>query len=131
MCVKYLLTCKPHVCFNGGVGGSRGINYDHRIISMEKRYEYKSRPTANKLPCCECGKPTQPPSGNWNAQRVVLCDSKKCRRLRKSALQRERRRQQVMQFIKAKCEAEMAASPMPVGVRKNNPKKSAFFGQKV
>jgi len=36
-----------------------------------------------------------------------------------------------MEFIKAKCEAEMAANPMPVGVKKNNPKKSAFFGQKV
>lgn len=43
--------------------------------------------------CIECGKPCMAPRGNLNANRVSLCKSKKCRRIRKTILQRERRRQ--------------------------------------
>lgn len=53
-----------------------------------------------KLTCCECGKPTRAPKGNWNARKVVLCKSQTCRRKRKTALQKERRRQKELDSLK-------------------------------
>jgi hypothetical protein len=43
--------------------------------------------------CCECGGPCKAPRGNWNARRVALCQKITCRRKRKTALQKERRKQ--------------------------------------
>lgn len=43
--------------------------------------------------CIECKRPCKAPRGNFNAQRVSLCKRKKCRRDRKTALQREARKQ--------------------------------------
>ena len=55
-----------------------------------------------KCPCVECGQPTTLPKGNWNARAVVLCESKKCRRKRKTALQKERRRQMTLTLLESK-----------------------------
>jgi hypothetical protein len=43
--------------------------------------------------CVVCGKPAVAPRGNWNKKRVTLCASADCRRIRKTALRRESRRQ--------------------------------------
>jgi hypothetical protein len=43
--------------------------------------------------CIVCKKPAHSPKGNFNAKRVTLCKSVKCRHLRKIELQRARRAQ--------------------------------------
>jgi hypothetical protein len=43
--------------------------------------------------CIVCKKPCFAPRGNFNTQRVSLCKDKKCRRQRKTELQREARKQ--------------------------------------
>jgi hypothetical protein len=50
----------------------------------------------NNSHCCECGRPCRAPRGNWNAKSVSLCSSVVCRRKRKSALQKERRKQKTL-----------------------------------
>lgn len=49
--------------------------------------------------CVECGKPCMAPRGNFNASRVSLCKSPRCRRMRKTKLQKDRRRQQILAFM--------------------------------
>lgn len=49
--------------------------------------------------CCVCKKPAMAPKGNFNAQRVTLCKRAKCRRLRKTKLQKERRRQKELELF--------------------------------
>jgi hypothetical protein len=84
-----------------------------------------------KLPCVECGKPTAPPKGNWNAQRVVICKAKKCRRQRKTALQKERRRQMLINFEASAAKIGRAVT-IAKGKRKPTPaQKRAFYGQGV
>lgn len=46
--------------------------------------------------CVECGEPAFAPKGNFNINRVTLCESKKCIRQRRSALQKERRKQKAL-----------------------------------
>jgi hypothetical protein len=43
--------------------------------------------------CAICKEPCHAPKGNWNINRVSLCHRTKCRRQRKTELQREARRQ--------------------------------------
>lgn len=43
--------------------------------------------------CIICKAPATAPRGNWNAHLVTLCGKKSCRRLRKTQLQKERRKQ--------------------------------------
>lgn len=43
--------------------------------------------------CSECGKPCMAPRGNFNAQKVSLCSTGNCKRRRKTALQKNRRKQ--------------------------------------
>ena len=43
--------------------------------------------------CVVCKKPAHSPKGNYNARRVTLCNSVKCRHQRKIELQRARRAQ--------------------------------------
>ena len=49
--------------------------------------------------CIECGKPAMAPKGNFHAKSVTLCKRPQCRRRRKTALQKERRKQKIMKFI--------------------------------
>ena len=44
--------------------------------------------------CEVCKRPCVAPRGNFNAQRISLCQRPECRRRRKTELQKERRRQQ-------------------------------------
>lgn len=60
------------------------------------------------------------PQGNFNAQRISLCNKRKCRRQRKTELQRAQRRQKMLALPFAKF-------PKP----KPNPKKRKFFGQTI
>lgn len=81
--------------------------------------------------CVECKKPCMAPRGNFNANRVSLCKSPKCRRSRKSALQREARKQK---------ELLLPAMPTPTvrGCKVRKPSKATkaerkrkFFSQVV
>lgn len=47
--------------------------------------------------CAQCGQSCPLPAGNWNLAKVALC-SKKCKRERKTKLQRDRRSQLIMDF---------------------------------
>jgi hypothetical protein len=86
-------------------------------------------PMKNKSPCVECGKPTTPPKGNWNAKAVVLCHRAKCRRKRKTALQKTRRSQRLIEFL-TKPEAEKLITRIPLPKKKpTSAKKRAFYGQ--
>ena len=48
--------------------------------------------------CVICKTPANAPAGFSNVNKVTLCRSKKCRRTRKTCLQRERRRQMVFKL---------------------------------
>jgi hypothetical protein len=50
--------------------------------------------------CVVCQKPCRAPRSNFHAKSVSLCKKAKCRRIRKTQLQKERRRQTEMKFIK-------------------------------
>jgi len=49
--------------------------------------------------CCVCAAPCAAPRGNFNAKKVSLCGKKKCRLQRRSELQRERRKQIIMNVL--------------------------------
>jgi hypothetical protein len=89
--------------------------------------------------CCECGKACRAPRGNWNAQRVSLCSSKVCRRKRKSALQKERRKQTVLPLglaadapigapLKRARQSSVKSRVGRLGTRKDSRRKTKFFG---
>lgn len=67
--------------------------------------------------CSECGRPCKAPTGNWNARTVVICRLKKCKRARKTALQRERRKQKELFPLEARKR-----------VKKDSQRKLKFFG---
>ena len=46
--------------------------------------------------CEVCKKPAMAPEGNFNAKKITLCRNPKCHRRRKTELQKERRRQQLL-----------------------------------
>lgn len=70
--------------------------------------------------CSECGRKCMAPKGNWNAKRVVICKLQKCRRARKTALQKQRRKQKELFPVK------------PAGPRKkDSQRKLKFFGSLV
>jgi hypothetical protein len=48
--------------------------------------------------CIVCKKPARSPAGFSNVNKVTLCRSKKCRRFRKTVLQRNRRRQMMLKL---------------------------------
>lgn len=60
--------------------------------------------------CCVCKEPANAPRGNFNAKRVTLCKKKRCRRQRKSELQREQRRQKNLPGLLEKKKARSRCS---------------------
>jgi hypothetical protein len=58
----------------------------------------KMKHETNNSHCVVCKKPCCAPRGNWNANSVSLCKSKKCRTQRRTELQRKRRKQKLMAF---------------------------------
>jgi hypothetical protein len=49
--------------------------------------------------CIICKQPCYAPKGNWNINLVSLCKKAKCRRQRKTELQREARRQRELELV--------------------------------
>jgi hypothetical protein len=89
--------------------------------------------------CCVCSAPCRAPRGNWNATRVSLCPSKVCRRKRKSALQKERRKQGILPLglaadapkrapLKTKSGAARPGKAPLTGKRRDSKRKLKFFG---
>ena len=67
--------------------------------ALRKANENMKKPAYDSH-CIVCKKPAHSPKGNFNAQRVTLCERKKCIRQRRTELQRERRKQQVLPLLK-------------------------------
>jgi hypothetical protein len=89
--------------------------------------------------CIICKKPAHAPKGNFNARAVTLCKSKKCVRQRRTELQRERRKQKLLELtfepIKAKEQVKLTRSgkkskhdSMPKSPSARAARKRAFFG---
>lgn len=81
--------------------------------------------------CVECKQPCFAPRGNFNAHRVSLCKSKVCRRARKTALQREARKQLdlVLSETRRRRTAKRAAAKSATLTKAE--KKRKFFSQVV
>jgi hypothetical protein len=72
---------------------STGRNCARHIKKGKMSEKYNSH-------CVVCKNPCRAPRSNFHANSVSLCKKAKCRRIRKTQLQKERRRQVEMKFVK-------------------------------
>lgn len=81
--------------------------------------------------CSECGRACPAPRGNWNLRKAVLCHLKKCHRARKTALQRERRKQKDLFPAERLTGITAAQRDLFKEAQAKANRKAKFFGQSV